>query len=237
MKISVIVPVHNLEKEIAQCLNSIASQDFAKSEYEILVILDSCTDHSESAIRAWSDLHTEVNLQICYAQCRTPGGARNAGLDKASGEYILFVDGDDFLINDSAMTLLYEAVQGHNAVRVMDHEMSGNHVKFSQRLTLWLHFFSRELIGEDRFTHMLLNEDFEFVKRIRSKPEYNEAQLNVPLYHYNYDEERMLQRIRTVMQTTAERRAQGLPPLYVDDEFTAGRMPSGINAGNGLGRR
>ena len=225
MKISVIIPVYNLESEITQCLDSIAMQDFDRSEYEIIVVLDSCTDNSAEVVRGWREEHGDINLNIFYAQCRTPGGARNVGLDMAEGEYIMFVDGDDYLINDHAMTMLYDAVQGHNAVRVMDHEMSGNHVKFSQRLTLWLHFFSRELIGEERFTDMLLNEDYEFVKRIRSKPEYDEAQIWEPLYFYNFDEERMINRIREVVRTASERRDRGLPPLYVGDEFVVGDFP------------
>jgi glycosyltransferase involved in cell wall biosynthesis len=219
MKISIIIPVHNLENEIVQCLESIAAQDFDKREYEVLLILDSCTDGSERTIHTWHNEHNDIILHIFYSQCKTPGGARNIGLDMAEGEYILFIDGDDYLINNSAMSLLYNAIQGHNAVRVMDHERSGTHVKFSNRLTLWLHFFSRELIGESRMTDMLLNEDYEFVKRIRNKPEYNEVQLFTPLYYYNYDEERMIQRIKQVRQETYERRKQGLPALYVSDEF------------------
>lgn len=219
MKISVIIPVCNLEKVITNCLDSIEMQNFDKSEYEIIIILDSCSDNSENVIREWYSTHGAVNLNIFYAQCGTPGGARNIGLDMAEGDYILFVDGDDYLVNIHAMTILYNAVQGHNAVRVMDHEVSGNHVKFSQRLTLWLHFFSRRLIGKERFSDMLLNEDFDFVKRIRNKPEYNEVQIQESLYHYNYDENRMLQRIMNVMRVSAERRRQGLPALYVDDEF------------------
>lgn len=221
MKISIIIPVHNLENEITQCLDSIAVQDFDRAEFEVLLVLDSCTDQSESVIRAWHSGHGDIDLHIFFTESRSPGGARNVGLDVASGDYILFIDGDDYLINTSAMSLLYDAVQGHNAVRVMDHERSGTHVKFTNRLTLWLHFFSRELIGTERFTNMLLNEDFEFVKRIRSKPEYNEAKLYVPLYFYNYNEARMVQRILDVCRATGERKQQGLPPLYVDDEFVA----------------
>ena len=224
-KISVIIPVHNLEKEIIRCLDSIAEQDFDRSEYEILTILDSCTDNSEDIIRSWYSEHSDITLNIFYTQCRTPGGARNVGLDMAEGEYIMFIDGDDYLINFHAMTMLYDAVNGHNAVRVMDHE-TNNRVKFSQRLTLWLHFFSRELIGEERFTNMLLNEDFEFVKRIRSHPEYDEVQIYEPLYFYDYNEERMIQRILNVLRMSAERKQQGLPLLYVDDEYDIGNSPN-----------
>ena len=219
MKISVIIPVHNLGTQIIPCLDSVASQDFSADEYEVLIILDACTDDSESVIRDWHSLHPNINMVILYSQCRTPGGARNAGLDNAEGEFIMFIDGDDKLIDNSAMTIWYNAVQGHNAVRVTDHEIKGTHTKFSERLTIWLHFFSREIIGTSRFTNMLLNEDFEFVKRIRNKEGYDEVLVSKPLYYYNYDEERMLQRIKYVFKESALRRLQGLPPLYVGDEF------------------
>ncbi len=224
-KISVIIPIYNLEKEIERCLDSVAMQDFDKSEYEICAVLDSCTDDTEGVIREWKKEHGEICLNIFYAQCRTPGGARNVGLDMSEGKYICFIDGDDYLINRSALTLLYNAVQGHNAVRVMDHEKSGKHVKFSNRLTLWLHFFSRELIGNERFTNMRINEDYEFVKRIRSKAEYNEVKIWEPLYFYNYNEERMIKRIMEVCRESEERVRQGLPPLCVDDEFVFGDNP------------
>ena len=219
MKISIIVPVHNSGEQITRCLDSFAMQDFNKAEFEVVITLDACTDNSEFVIRQWGDEHPEVNLKIYYSQCRTPGGARNLGLDNAQGEYIMFVDSDDWLINNSALSLLYYAIQGHNAVRMMDHEMKGTHVKFSNRLTLWLHFFSKQLIGTERFTDMLLCEDYEFVKRVRSKPEYNENIVDIPLYYYNYDHERMLQRIKEVRKASFERKQQGLPPLYVSDEF------------------
>lgn len=220
MKISVIIPIHNLGEQIVICLNSILSQDFKKTEYEVLTVLDCCTDGTEKIIRDWQAEHTDVNMTLLYSQSKTPGGARNVGLDNAEGEYILFVDGDDWLVNNNAMTILYNAVQGHNAVRVMDHEMKGSHTKFSERLTIWLHFFSRILIGSERFTDMLLNEDYEFVKRIRDKEDYNENIVTTPLYYYNYDGERMIERIKTVRKETIKRKRQGLPPLYVSDEFT-----------------
>lgn len=221
MKISVIIPVHDLESSITQCLDSVAMQDFEKSGYEIILVLDACTDGTAAVVDDWRNLHGDVTVRTFHSQCRTPGGARNVGLDNAIGDYIMFIDGDDRLINLSAMTILYNSVQGHNAVRVTDHEMRGNHVKFSERLTLWLYFFSRELIGDERFTDMLLNEDFEFVKRVRSKPEYDEAIVITPLYYYNYDNDRMIERIREVRKATSERKKQGLSPLYIRDEFLA----------------
>ena len=219
MKISVIIPIHNLEESITTCLDSVAAQDFNRSEYEILAVLDNCTDGTESVINSWRGVNGDINMRIFNVCCGSPGGARNVGLDNAVGEYILFIDGDDYLMDNSAMTILHNAVQGHNAVRVTRHGVNDIHGDFSKRLTLWLHFFSRELIGDSRFTDMLLNEDFEFVKSIRSKPEYNEVCVGTPLYFYNYDRPRMLERIHNVIAMSYEREKQGLPPLYVSDEF------------------
>ena len=225
MKISVIIPVRDLGQKIAECLDSIAAQDADKSEYEVLVIFDSCADDSEQVVRAWSALHPDVNIRLFKCSCKCPGGARNVGLDNASGEYIMFADGDDRLINPSAMTILLDAVKGHNAVRVTDHEVTPPMVKFSDRLTLWLHFFSRKLIGSDRFTNMQLCEDYEFVRRIREKHEYDEATVSAPLYFYEYDDSRMKERIKKVKAESAGREAKGLPPLYVCDGF----IPEGAN--------
>ncbi len=219
MKISVIIPVHDLEESIVSCLDSIAAQDFDKNEYEVLVVPDNCTDGTEAVVDAWHKLHKDVVLRTFAANCSSPGGARNVGLDNAVGQYILFVDGDDYLMNNSAMSILYNAARGHNTVRVTRHGVNDIRGDFSKRLTMWLHFFSRELIGDSRFTDMLLNEDFEFVKRIRSKPEYDEATVSTPLYFYNYDRERMLRRIHDVARLSHERKQLGLPPLHVPDEF------------------
>lgn len=224
MKISVIIPVYNLQNEIAACLDSIYSQDFDKREYEILVVLDSVTDNSETVVRQWHAAHSDVNLKLLYTQCKSAGGARNLGLDNALGEYIVFVDGDDYLINNSAFSIIYSAVQGHNAVRMTTHETSDPRGDFSQRLTMWLHVFSRRLIGETRFCeYLLINEDFDFVKKVRSKPDYDEAQVNIPLYFYNFDYERMIERIKNVFKISCERKMQGLPPVYVNDEFNPDR--------------
>ena len=230
MKISVIIPVHDLGEKILPCLNSIYAQDLPKSEYETLVVFDSCTDDSENVVREWVKQHSDMRIRAFRTNCSCPGGARNVGLDNALGEFILFVDGDDRLMNDSAMTILYNAAQGHNAVRMTDHGLSGGTVKFSKRLTMWLHFFSRELIGGDRFTDMLLNEDFEFVRRIRNKPGYNEATVDVPLYFYNYDRARMIARIENVIGLSRERAKQGLPPLFVSDEFIPDEMDESAKA-------
>lgn len=218
MKISIIIPIRNLQNEISECLNSIIAQDFDRKEFEIICILDDCTDNTESVIRNFIRSYPDINLKLLHVCCHCPGGARNAGIDNASGEYLAFIDGDDRLINNSALTLLYNAIQGHNAVRVTAHKVNDIRGDFSKRLTLWLHFFSRSIVGEKRFTDKILSEDYEFVQLVKSDPNYDEVILNIPLYYYTYNHERMQERINLAVKLSCEREKQGLPPAFFHEK-------------------
>lgn len=93
MKLSVIVPVYNVEVYLEQCLNSCIHQDLPVSEYEIIVINDGSPDNSINIIRDF-----EIRCNNIVVVDKENGGlssARNAGLSIARGEYIWFVDSDD----------------------------------------------------------------------------------------------------------------------------------------------
>ncbi len=90
---SVIIPVYNSEKTIARCLESLLSQK--RSDVELIVVNDGSADQSDSIIRDFEGKFSAINYII-----KENGGvssARNTGLENASGEYILFVDSDDFV--------------------------------------------------------------------------------------------------------------------------------------------
>lgn len=92
MKLSIIVPVYNLEDYIATTLDSLLSIHFS-SDYEIIMINDGSTDDSESIIRGYQRSHNQIVLYSIENQ--GVSNARNVAISKASGEYITFVDGDD----------------------------------------------------------------------------------------------------------------------------------------------
>lgn len=92
MKLSIIVPVYNLENYIATTLESLLSIRFS-SDYEIIVINDGSKDGSESVIRGYQQTHDQIVLYSIENQ--GVSNARNFGISKATGEYITFVDGDD----------------------------------------------------------------------------------------------------------------------------------------------
>ncbi|MDK8274529.1 glycosyltransferase family 2 protein [Varibaculum cambriense] len=93
-RISVIVPVYNVEKYLPRCLESIRKQDF--SDLEIICINDGSTDASSSLL----EISAQLDPRIIVINQPNSGvsAARNRGLDTASGEIIMFVDADDFLV-------------------------------------------------------------------------------------------------------------------------------------------
>ena len=103
--VSVIVPVYNIEQYIGKCLDSIIGQTL--KEIEIIVVDDGSTDDSSRII----DRYARTDSRI-VAIHKTNGGvvsARNCGIARATGSYILFVDGDDHLESDTCERLLKKA--------------------------------------------------------------------------------------------------------------------------------
>lgn len=116
--VSVIVPVYNIEQYIGKCLESIVGQTL--KEIEIIVVDDGSTDDSSRII----DRYARTDSRI-VAIHKTNGGvvsARNCGIARATGSYILFVDGDDhfrirYLRTASEKSASNPCRYGHHAVR------------------------------------------------------------------------------------------------------------------------
>lgn len=95
MFLSFIVPVYNAETYIGECLSSLLEQDIEKTEYEIVCINDGSRDASAAILQQWQEKHP--NIVILHQGNGGVVSARNAGLQAARGDYIWFVDADDFL--------------------------------------------------------------------------------------------------------------------------------------------
>ena len=87
MRFSIIIPAHNEEKNIRKLLDSIKSQTF--TDYEVIVVCDSCEDATESIAK-------EYGARTLNVDYHTDGLTRNAGIDIAKGEWLLFIDADDW---------------------------------------------------------------------------------------------------------------------------------------------
>lgn len=101
-KISVIIPVYNMEKYLCRCVNSVLRQSY--SVYEIILVDDGSKDSSPVLCDNYAKKYGQIKVIH-----KTNGGlssARNAGLDLASGEYISFIDSDDFIAEDMYEVML-----------------------------------------------------------------------------------------------------------------------------------
>lgn len=95
--ISVIIPCYNAEKFIDRCMNTIVNQTIGIDNLELILVNDASTDHTLEKLQSWEQQYPEHILVITYEENLRQGGARNAGLQYASGEYIGFVDADDWI--------------------------------------------------------------------------------------------------------------------------------------------
>ena len=97
MLISVIVPVYNVEKYLDQCIKSILNQSF--SDYEVILVDDGSKDASGQMCDVYAKQYT--NIKVLHKENGGLSDARNAGIKMAQGEYLLFVDSDDYIGEDS----------------------------------------------------------------------------------------------------------------------------------------
>lgn len=93
MLISFIIPVYNVEKYLNECVDSILSQDF--KDYEIILVDDGSTDNSSVICDKYAEKYE--NIRVKHKPNGGLSDARNAGIEIARGEYILFVDSDDYI--------------------------------------------------------------------------------------------------------------------------------------------
>ncbi|CAI8919844.1 glycosyltransferase family 2 protein [Chryseobacterium sp. IT-36CA2] len=115
MKISIIVPVYNVENYLAKCLDSLVNQTF--QDVEILVVNDGSKDNSEKVIEKFVQKYPDK----IKAFTKENGGlsdARNFGIDKATGDYIGFVDSDDY-VTETMFEEMLRLAENHQAKMVI----------------------------------------------------------------------------------------------------------------------
>lgn len=105
IRLSIIVPIYNVEQYIEECIRSMYHQDIPLTEYEVICVDDCSPDGSRAIVEHLQQEYTNLQL-IINERNRKLGGARNAGLDAAKGKYIWFVDSDDYIAPNSLNHIL-----------------------------------------------------------------------------------------------------------------------------------
>lgn len=105
IKLSYILPVYNVERYLADCLDSIYAQHIPEESFEVICVNDCSPDSSREVVLLYQKVHKNLVL-IDHAENKKAGGARNTGLLAAKGEYIWFVDADDTITPNALKTIL-----------------------------------------------------------------------------------------------------------------------------------
>lgn len=217
-KVSIIVPVYNVELYLEKCLTSLVNQSL--QEIEILVVNDGSTDNSQHII---DDFQRKFPEKI-FPFVKENGGlsdARNFALDRASGEFIGFVDSDDY-VTETMFDEMYHLAKKHNAEMVVCNlqkvdEFGTITQKLTQipnmpeKINLKEHFsvfsdlsyfacnklFNRELFKEKRFKKGVHFEDIQLIPQLLLECE---TLAQTQSYHYQY-----LERSDSITKTHTER--------------------------------
>lgn len=132
--ISIIIPVYNVEKYIRPCLESVFRQNLEESIFEVIIVNDGTQDRSMEIIQDIINQHP--NISVINQENLSLSVARNNGMAKAKGEYILMPDSDDLLIDNSLSLLLEEAVKSKADLVVADFlEMSDQEINDNKAIT------------------------------------------------------------------------------------------------------
>ena len=135
--ISVIIPVHNVEKYLPRCLDSVINQTY--KDIEIICINDGSTDNSLKVLNEYAQ--NDNRIKIINREHSGPSASRNAGIKVSKGEYIIFVDSDDWIENNLAELALDKisknnadiVIYGHNRVegnKITPHDFSLEILKY-----------------------------------------------------------------------------------------------------------
>ena len=183
MRFSIIVPTHNGADRLPMCLNSVKQQVF--TDYELIVVCDACTDAS-------ADVAKSYGAKVIEIDAHKAGTARNIGINNATGEYILFLDDDDWWLHEYVLSLINDKLTDEDVLcfsfiwkGVGYAKPMGNYGGKEHFVAVWSKCWKRSCIGNTRFSERAVGEDVDFHWALWGKnPKY--VDWDMPMYYYNY---------------------------------------------------
>lgn len=201
---SIVVPVYNVEKYLNRCLNSILNQSF--NDFELIIVDDGSTDSSLTICKQFSTLYS--NVEVIHKNNGGLSSARNVGIDRASGKYIIFIDSDDF-ISSNMLFDCYNILSHDESIDILNFgynkitdkgDLISTHSYYNSELTVrdaliellmdcninsfaWSNIYKRELFEGIHFPINTYYEDKYTTYRI-----YDKAKkiMIIPTLYYNY---------------------------------------------------
>ena len=113
--LSLIIPLFNTEKYIGECLSSIIDNNANKTDYEVIVVNDGSTDASEAIVKSICEQYN--NVKIISQKNQGVGVARMNGVMEATGDYIWFIDSDDYIV-EGALSIILDTIHRYEDIDV-----------------------------------------------------------------------------------------------------------------------
>lgn len=225
MKISIIVPTYKPQAYLWECLDSIYNQTFPKTDYEVLLVLNGCNEPYNAQIKEWLSEHPDLQVQYFQTDEGGVSNARNIALDNVKGDYVTFIDDDDYISmtfleslmlvaneNTIAIACPHAFKDGHEDVKVRypltdiyshlysDKKYSPSKVRryFSGP---WMKLFPKSFIQGRRFdTRFSIGEDGLFMFLISDRFEYIRFASADAIYYRRYRDNSLITSPRTKKQ-------------------------------------
>ena len=186
MKFSVIVPMHNCADWSKKGLDSIRSQEF--KDYELICVVDACDDRNRT-----KRLAEKYADKVIVTENGRAGLSWNEGMNVAEGDYIIFMDDDDWFLHEYVFSIFDAATREHPELDVfffsfifkgvgLAHPMANNGGPFP---AMWAKLWKREFIGDHRCNNKKHAVDLDFHNEMMAlNPKW--GIINQTLYYYNY---------------------------------------------------
>ena len=166
-KFTVIIPVYNVAAYLAKCIDSVLKQEF--KQYEVILIDDGSTDESGTICDKFAE--QDKRIVVIHQKNKGLSAARNIGIENAKGEYILFLDSDDYWHDSSALNIIYSRLNVSNA-----DILSFNYMKFCDDV------FEKPYFKQDTINEQISN--FAQTYPTNLKASSNEALLFMRRYRF-----------------------------------------------------
>lgn len=224
MKLSIIVPIYKVEQYLCKCVDSLINQDLPSMVYEIILVDDGSPDRCGEICDEYAASHS--NIKVIHRDNGGLSAARNSGLDMALGQYVQFVDSDDYLepnvlgklvrkMEEDRLDILrfnyqnvnekYEVFEPYKVNKVfVDYkdEVCGGMTFLTERLGygcyVWQFLIRRDILHDCRFKEGIYFEDTEWTPRLLMK---SSRVTSTDLMVYNY-----LMREGSITQSVDERK-------------------------------
>jgi len=186
-KVSVIIPCYNVDEWLNKCLDSIPK----RNDIEIICINDGSTDKTAFVLEKYKKRKYKDLIIIDYGENKGVSYARNAGIEASTGEYLVFIDSDDYIYKDVFNRIVNTHLNGEYDLIFYDLE---NNTKYRFTATQdnyqckygMFKFIKRSFLGDMRFVEgMQYAEDKDLHLRMLEKYPYCYF-TNEIMYHYNY---------------------------------------------------